>query len=235
MKTIELQEIVLDALELDDNEVYTDKEFLMHLNGVLRGITLDMLNKDLTSYINLKKKTINLDVTNTPGTRGYQGLYKLPEDLLQIKQVHVSLDGNCWIDTKFTSKDLGYDYKCNNCPCKGPQCGIDLRRMNNEFGDYIQIRPIPKVPVRKGLIIQYSALPTKLKDIDSKLPFKETDQDYVALLVVDYYMAVHSDKYSQTKVNRVFNKFNRSKGRFDKLHNLQTRGRIQKNHDRPTM
>lgn len=240
MTAKELKEDVIDILEFSQEDgdaeiIYTDKEYLRNLNKVLRGITLDMLNKDLTSYINLKKKTYDLTVTNTPGTRGYQGRYKLPKDLLQLRQVHISLDGDCWIEGTFTPKKLDFNYKCNDCPCEGPQCGIELRRIGFNGSDYIEVTPIPKVPVKKGLVVQYESLPEKITDVDQELPFNEIDQDYVSNLVADRYMKDHFDMFSNGKRNKHFADIQVSKRRFDKLHGFQTKHRIQRKHTRPSI
>lgn len=240
MTAKDLKELVIDILEFtqedeDAETIYTNTEYFRHLNQVLRGITLDMLNKDLTSFINLKKKTYDLVSTNTPGTRGYQGRYKLPKDLLQLRQVHVSLDGNCWIEGTFTPKKLNFDYKCNDCPCVGPQCGIDLRRAGFNGEDYIQITPIPKVPVKKGLVVQYESLPNEIDDLETEMPFNEIDQDYVANLVADKYMKVHFDMFSNGKRNKHFADIQTTKRRFDKLHGFQTKHRIQRHHTRPSI
>lgn len=238
MTAKDLKELVIDILEFtqEDEEaetIYTDKEYLRHLNMVLRGVTLDMINKDLTSYVNLKKQTYNLTVTNTPGTQGHQGMYKLPKDLLQLRQVHVSLDGNCWIEGTFTPKKLEFNYNCNDCPCKGPQCGIDLRKIGFNGEDYIQVTPIPKVPVKKGLVVQYESLPEKIEDVDKELPFSEIDQDYISNLVADKYMWIHDDMFSPGKMRNHFGSIQKSKSRFDKKHGFQTKHRIQRKHTRP--
>ncbi len=238
MTAKDLKELVVDILEFTQEDesaetIYTDTEYLRHLNQVLRRITLNMINKDLTSYINLKKKTYDLVVTNTPGTRGYQGMYKLPKDVLQMRQAHISLDGGCWIEGTFTAKKLDFDYKCNDCPCKGPQCGIDLRKIGFNGNEYIQVRPIPKVPVKKGLVVQYEALPEKIENLEEELPFNEVDQDYVANLIADKYMKVHFDMFSNGKRNKHYADIQISKQNFDKLHGFQTKHRIQRKHTKP--
>lgn len=240
MTAKEIKELVIDILEFAQEDegtetTYTDKEFLRHLNQVLRHITLDMINKDLTSYVNLKKVTFDLTVTNTPGTRGYQGMYKLPKDILQMRQVHISLDGNCWIEGTFTPKKVDFDYKCNDCPCEGAQCGINLRKVGFNGSYYIQVRPIPTVPVKKGLVVQYEALPEKIKDLETEMPFNEVDQDYVANLVADKYMEIHFDMNANGKRNKFFSTIKKSKKDFDKLHGLQTKHRIQRHHTRPSI
>lgn len=240
MTAKDLKELIIDILEFTQEEegaetIYTDKEYIRHLNQVLRGITIDMINKDITSYVNLKKVTYDISVTNTPGTRGYQGRYKLPKNILQLRQIHISLDGDCWIEGTFTSEKLNFDYKCNDCPCEGPQCGIDLRRMSYNGEDYLQITPIPKVFVRKGLVIQYETLPDPIENLDDNLPFSDIDQDYVANLVADKYMKIHFDMFSNGKRNKHFADIQISKRRFDKLHGFQTKHRIQRKHTRPSI
>ena len=233
MEAIDLKYDVLDALELscqdNDNCVYSNKEFLRHLNSALEGIAVDMLGKDITSYINLKKKVYDLKTPDIKGGVGYAGRYKIPDDILSLKNVEVSLDGTCWVDGLFVASDFDFKYSCNNCPCPEPNCGIILR-LN---GNYLEINPMPTKPVAKGLVVWYEAPPEKITDIKQELPFKGIDRTYVAMLIADYYMAVHADKFSTTKVSRLFNKFNRSKRRFDKLHNMQTKSRLQKKHTKP--
>ncbi len=234
MKALDLKYVVLDALELScegnpKDCVYSDREFLMHLNEALEGITMDMIGKDLSSYTNLKKKVYDLKLPNIPGGVGYAGRYKLPTDILSLKNVEVSLDGTCWVEGVFSATSFDFQYECNNCPCPEPNCGIDLRLST----EYLEISPKPTKPVAKGLVMWYEASAKVIEDVEEELPFKRIDQQYVALLIVDYYMAIHTDKFSTTKVNRVFNKFNRSKKRFDKLHNMQTKRRVQKRHQRP--
>lgn len=231
----DVKNIVLNALNYtcEDERLcpYSDKEFLMHFNDILDGVTIDMLNKDLTSYTNLKKKVYDLKMPNTPGTRGYQGRYKMEDDVLKLIQVDVALDGTCWVEATPTTKDLDFKYICNNCPCVGPTCGVTIRVVNN----YIELDPIPYKPVRKGLVVWYEAFPEKITDVDQEIPFGRADHRYIAMLIIDYYMAIYADKFSQAKVNRIFNKFSQTRTQFNKRHNLQTRGRVQRKHTKPYM
>lgn len=230
----DIKDIVLDALEMDCVDEtqcpYTDREFLMHLNGVCDGLSVDILNKNLTGYTNVKKKIYDIREPYQPGTRGYQGRYKLEDDLIKLLRVEVSYDGHCWAKADVSTKDFDYKYECDNCPCEdGCECSITFKFVNG----YLEFDPIPVTFVRKGLVVWYEALPEKIETIEQEVPFTRTDHQYIAMQIIDYYMAVHADKYSQAKVNRIFNKFNKTKGRFDKLHNLQTRHRVQKRHQRP--
>lgn len=229
----DIKNIVLNAIDLtcEDDRLcpYTNEEFIMNLNDTVDGTAVDMVNKDLTSYTNLKKKVYDIKMPNTPGTRGYQGRYKLEDDILQLKKVEVSLDGKCWVEATATTKDLKFKYECNNCPCKGPTCGMTFRLVNN----YLEIEPIPYKPVKKGLVVWYEALPEKITDIDQEVSFERIDHMYIAMQIADYYMAIHADKFSQAKVNRFFNKYNQTRTRFNKRRNLQTRGRVQRKHTRP--
>lgn len=210
----------------ETNCPYSDEEYLQNLNDMLVQLYVDMLNKDMTSFKNLKRNVSDIVVTRTVGVRGYQGMYKLPDDLLQLKQVLISLDGNCWIEANFTTKNLGFDYNCNDCPCKKAQCGIDLRKIN----DYLEIRPIPKLPVKKGLVVYYEAYPEKVMDIKGEIPLKPVDILLLKAKIIDYQFAVKADKHSNAKVQRMFNQYNNNKRGFDKINGLQTKPMITRNH-----
>lgn len=237
MTALEVKEYVINALEMDvddasDCEVYKNTEFFMHLNAVLRGITLDRLNRNLTGYKNLKKRIKDIVPASVPsGHYGHDGRYKLPSDFIQLKQATISLNGECWVNARVENMDEGlrFHYKCNDCKCEKNCGGVWIRHVNN----YIEIEPLPKLEVPNGLVLYYEAMPEKVTELEQELPFNDIDLDYVVLLLADYYMAIHSDQYSQTKVGRLFNKFNRAKMRFDKYNGLQTRGRVQKKHERP--
>jgi hypothetical protein len=233
MKVLDLKYDVLDALEITCNDnnncVYSDADFLRHLNTVVEGIAVDILGKDLTSYINLKKRVYDIKLPNVKGARGYAGRYSLPGDILKLKKVEVSLDGTCWVEGVPSVDNLSFKYNCNNCPCPEPNCGIKLLITDT----HLTIDPLPTKDVAKGLVMWYEAYPDKITSIEQTLPFKGIDHAYIALLIADYYMAVHTDRFATAKVNRLFNKFNRAKKRFDKIHNLQTKKRVQKKHQRP--